>query len=128
MTETENDSLEQLVDVMQPTIAQDLMQQGVLPRAVEKGNNLAGQRKYTIKLREWLGRAASMRAVNCQLFLRYGLHTQVRTERKGIGWVALWPGENEFTGGGVTMILSVCSYSIHSPGTVHGEWRDVKIP
>ena len=47
-TETENDtatvSSEQLVDIMQPTIAQDLMQQGVLPRVVEKGNNLAGQR------------------------------------------------------------------------------------
>ena len=34
--------------------------QGVLPRSVEAGNNLAGQRRYTIKLREWLGRAASI--------------------------------------------------------------------
>ena len=65
ISETENDTanvnLEQLVDIVQPTIAQDLMQQGVLPRAIEKGNNLAGQRKYTIKLREWLGLAASMK-------------------------------------------------------------------
>ena len=56
MSENDSDNvhLEQLVDVMQPTIAQDLVRQGVLPRSVEEGNNLAGRRRYTIKLREWL--------------------------------------------------------------------------
>ena len=52
--------LEQLVDIVQPTITQDLVRQGVLPRSVEEGNNLAGRRRYTIKLRGWLGHAASI--------------------------------------------------------------------
>ena len=56
MSENDTDRvhLEQLVDVMQSTIAQDLVVQGVWPQSVEEGNHLVGQRKYTITVLPWL--------------------------------------------------------------------------
>ena len=62
MSENGNDNveMEQLREVMQPTLTKLLVVEGVLPRTVQQGNNMDGHRKYTIKLREWLGRAASI--------------------------------------------------------------------
>ena len=59
MSENYNDH-EQLVDALEPMIATELIDQENLPRSANKGNNLRGQGGYNIKLREWLGRSASI--------------------------------------------------------------------
>ena len=58
---SENDAdHEQLVDALEPVIATELISQEILPQSVNEANKLTGRGRYTIKLREWLSRSASI--------------------------------------------------------------------